>query len=87
MKNTTNKWCKYQNRSKFARRGFSTDVNTIIISTISMIQPVQVGPVRNPARRKPTKPWLFLAESWATLFKWAIVWTQEKKTIAHATTI
>ena len=81
------RWCRYQKRSKFARRGFSIEVITIMHNTMSMTQPDQPGPVMKLASRKPRKPRLFFAASCAKLLKWAIVWSQLKKKIDQATSL
>jgi hypothetical protein len=87
MKKTMNRWCVYQKRSKFARRAFSAAVNAIAIRAMSMTYPLQPGPVARLARMNPMKPRLLPAENRARLFQWEIVWTQEKNTIDHATSL
>ena len=60
------------------------DVNTITMRTTSMTHPVAPGPERKLKRKNPLRP-VPVAFARRTKFTmWAIVWTQEKKTIDHA---
>lgn len=54
MKKTMNKWCEYQNRSKWALRRFSIANHTIAHRQRTMIQPVIPGPVEKFINKKST---------------------------------
>ena len=93
MKNTMNKWCEYQKRSKWARRRFSIANQTIIIRATVIIHPVRPGPVVKLMLRNATKRFAGVVAdvsaiaSLAKLNMCATTWTTVKNTMDQATAL